>query len=112
VLHQLEEVGLELQQADGQRHDLEVDVLDDDPVGGVVFLGGHEDVQHLLGAQLRAVEFDHELVLFVDGEDAASVQVAADRVQGHHFLTHAQLRLFPSLNSTEVPGGGMPEPAP
>jgi hypothetical protein len=59
-----------------------------------------------------SLELDHELVFLVDGQDAAGVQVSADRVHGYHFLPHAQFQFLPSLNMTDVPVVARPAPAP
>ena len=63
----------------------------------VDFLEGDVDVEDLLGAQLGAGELHHELVLLVDGEDAARVQVPADWVHRYHFAAHAQLLALVAL---------------
>ena len=44
-----------------------------------------------MGTELGAREFDHVLVLFVDGEDCAAVQVAADWVEGDYLTADYKL---------------------
>lgn len=42
MLHEFDQVGLKLKQADGQGHDFEIHVLDDDFVGRSMLFGSHE----------------------------------------------------------------------
>lgn len=57
------------------------------------FSWSHQSIQDFLCPQLWPLEFHHELVIFVDSEDATSVQMAANGVNSDYFFPYTQVRV-------------------
>jgi hypothetical protein len=68
---------------------------------GAHLSGSHEDIHYFLGPKLQSLKFYHVLVFLIDGQNAASMQMSTDRMQGYHFLSHCQLPISSFLSQPQ-----------